>query len=130
MGNGKYERMLNVIESSLDENLIRFLPGLHAFSGCGATSVFHGIGKIKWLNLAKKHEIFCDGLCLLGESLDIEETVYGIIEQMVCTAYEFEIVININEVRYRKCCSKQFPDPTRIPPTRDELRQHVKRVNY
>ena len=122
--------MLNVIESSLDEDLIRFLPGLHVFSGCDSTSVFHGIGKIKWLNLVKKHEIFCDGLCLLGESLDIEETVYGIIEQMVCTAYEFEIVININEVRYRKCCSKQFPDPTRIPPTRDELRQHVKRVNY
>ena len=86
MSTGKYEWMLNVIESSLDEDLIRFLPGLHAFSGCDSTSVFHGIGKIKWLNLVKKHEIFCDGLCLLGESLDIEETVYDIIEQMVCTA--------------------------------------------
>ena len=44
---GKYERMLNVTESSLDENLIRSLPGLHAFSDCDSTSVFHGIGKIK-----------------------------------------------------------------------------------
>ena len=31
-GTGKYERMLNVAESSLGENLIRSLPGLHAFS--------------------------------------------------------------------------------------------------
>ena len=78
----------------------------------------------------KKHEIFCDALCLLGESLDIEETVYDVIEQMVCTAYGFENVANINEVGYWKCCSKQFPDPPKIPQTRDELRQHVKRVNY
>ena len=46
IGTGKYERMLNVTESSLDENLIRSLPGLHAFSGCDSTSAFHGIGKI------------------------------------------------------------------------------------
>ena len=72
--------MLNVMESSLDKNLIRSLPGLHAFSGCDSASVFHGIGKIKWLNLVKKQEIFCDGLCLLSESLDIEETVYDVIE--------------------------------------------------
>ena len=71
--------MLNVTESSLDENLIRSLTGLYAFSGCDSTSAFHGIGKIKWLNLVKKHEIFCDALCLLGESLDIEETVYDVI---------------------------------------------------
>ena len=122
IGNGKYERMLNVTGSSLDENLIRSLSGLHDFSGCYLKSAFHGIDKIKWLNLVKKNEIFCDALCLLGESLDIEETVYNVIEQMVCTAYGFENVANINEVRYRKFCSKQFPDPTMIPPTRDELR--------
>ena len=78
----------------------------------------------------KKHEIFCDALCLLGESLDIEEIVYDVIEKMVCTAYGFENVANINEVRYWKCCSKPFPDPTKIPQRRDELRKHVKRVNY
>ena len=55
IGSGKYERMLNVTESSLDQNLIRSLPGLHAFSGCDSTSAFHGIGKIKWLNLVKKN---------------------------------------------------------------------------
>ena len=88
------------------------------------------IYKIKCLNLVKKHEIFCDALCLPGESLDIEETVYNVTEQMVCTAYGFENVADINEVRYRKRCSKQFPDSTRIPPGKDELIQHVKKVNY
>ena len=106
--------MLNVAESSLDKHLIHSLPGLHAF----------------WLNLVKKHKIFCDAICLLDESLDIEETVYEVIEQMVCVAYGFENVEKINEIRYKKCCSKQFPDLTRIPPTRPELRQHVKRVNF
>ena len=55
IGTGKYERMLNVTESSLDETLICSLPGLHAFSGCDSTSAFHGIDKIKWLNLVKKN---------------------------------------------------------------------------
>ena len=130
IGTGKYERMLNVAESSLDKHLIHSLPGLHAFSGRDSASAFYGNGKIKWLNLVKKHKIFCDAICLLDESLDIEETVYEVIEQMVCVAYGFENVEKINEIRYKKCCSKQFPDPTRIPPTRPELRQHVKRVNF
>ena len=54
IGNEKYERMLNVTGSSLDENLTRSLSGLHAFSGCYLKSAFHGIDKIKWLNLVKK----------------------------------------------------------------------------
>ena len=130
IGTGKYELMLNVTESSLDKHLICSLPGLHAFSGRDSASAFYGNGKIKWLNLVKKHEIFCDAICLLDESIDIEETVHKVIEQMVCVAYGFENVEKINEIRYKKCCSKQFPDLTRIPPTRPELRQHVKRVNF
>ena len=41
IGTGKYERMLNVTKSSSDENLIRSLPGLHAFSDCESKSAFH-----------------------------------------------------------------------------------------
>ena len=89
---GNYKRMLSVTEYSLDKNLIRSLPGLHTFSDCDSTSVFHGIGKIKELNLIEKHEIFCDLLCLLGKSVDIKETVYDVIKQMVSTAYGFENV--------------------------------------
>ena len=33
-------------------------------------------------------------------------------------------------MRYKKCCGKQFPNPTRILPTKDELNQHIIRSNY
>ena len=31
---------------------------------------------------------------------------------------------------YKRCCKEKFPEPCRMPPTSDELRQYVKRANY
>ena len=130
IGTGKNERILNVSDTPYEESFLRSLPGLHAFSGCDSTSAFHGISKIKWLTLVKSSQVYCDALCLLGESLDIEDAILCSIEQMVCSAYGFPNEENINEVRYMKCCGKKLPEPTRLPPTKDELKQHVLRSNY
>ena len=130
IGTGRNERILNVTEAPFEERLSISLPGLHAFSGCDSTSAFHGIGKVKWLSLVKSHEHYCDALCLIGESSIVQNVIFDIIEQMVCTAYGFEKEVNIDDVRYKKCCGKEFPDPTRLPPTKDELKQHIQRSNY
>ena len=50
------------------------------------------------------------------------------IEGMVCQAYGFLNKPNVNDVWYEKCRGKKFPQPTKIPPTKDELNH--KRVNY
>ena len=49
---------------------------------------------------------------------------------MVCQAYGFLNKSNISDVQYEKFCGKKFPEPSKIPPTKDGFRQHVKRVNY
>ena len=38
--------------------------------------------------------------------------------------------VDINEVRYKMFCRDKTPDPKQLPPTRDELLQHIKRSNY
>ena len=52
------------------------------------------------------------------------------IESMVCQAYGFLNKPNFNDVQYGKCCGEEFPEPSKVPPTKDELHRHVKRVSY
>ena len=51
------------------------------------------------------------------------------IEHMVCQVKGF-LNKYVNDVRHEKCGGEKFPEPSQIPPTKDELRQHVKCVNY
>ena len=37
---------------------------------------------------------------------------------------------NINETRYRKFCMENTPEPHQLPPTNDELTQHIIHANY
>ena len=64
--------------------MIEGLPSLHAFSGCDAVSAFNGIGKIKWLSAVEKREEFMDDMKLLGESLQLNESLVAATEQFVC----------------------------------------------
>ena len=59
----------------------------------------------------------------LGESLQID-----MIGCMVCQTLLKKS--NANDVWHEKCCGEKFPEPSKTPPIKDELRQHVKRVNY
>ena len=52
------------------------------------------------------------------------------IESMVSQVCGFLNKPNVNDVRYEKCCWEKFLGLSKIPPTRYELHQHVKRVNY
>ena len=51
------------------------------------------------------------------------------IESMVCHAYGFLHKPSVSDARYEKCCGGNFFEPSKIPPTKDKLHQHVKRVN-
>ena len=52
------------------------------------------------------------------------------IESLVWKAYRFLNKFDVDDVRYEKCCGEKFPEFSKIPPTKDEIYQHVKRVNY
>ena len=118
---GAGKNVLNVTDTPFQKNFLRALPGLHAFTGCDLASAFYRIGKIKWLNMVKGNEEYCNALDLLGESFQIEDPLFYMIECMVCQAYGFLNKSNINDVRYEKCCGEKFPEPSKIPPTKDEL---------
>ena len=53
------------------------------------------------------------------------------IEKMLCQAYGFLNKPYLNDVRYEKCRGEKFAENSKIlPPTKDELHQHVKLVHY
>ena len=72
-----------------EKNFFRALPSLHNFLRCDSTSAFYGIGKRKWLNIVTGNEVYWKALSLLGESLQIEDPLFDMIESMVCQAYGF-----------------------------------------
>ena len=108
--------------------MIEGLPSLQAFSGCDAVSAFNGIGKIRWLSAGAKREEFMDAMKLLGESVQLNESLVAVIVQCVCHIYRMSGKVDINEVRYKMFCRDKTPH--QLPPTRDELLQHIKRSNY
>ena len=58
----------------------------------------HGIGKRKFLNIVKCNEEYCKAPALLGESLQIEDHLFNMIESMLCQAYGFLNKPNVNNV--------------------------------
>ena len=52
-------------------------------------SAFLGIGKRKWLNIVKGKKDYCKAIGRLGESLQIEDHLFDMIENMVHQVYGF-----------------------------------------
>ena len=73
---------------------------------------------------------YYNALGFLGQSLQIIDHLFEMIESMIYQNYEFLNKYNVSDVRYEKRCGEKFPKPSKIPPTKDELHQHVKRVSY
>lgn len=67
----------NLTEAASKKYFLGALPGLHAFSGCDSTSAFHGMGKIRGLNIVKK---VTKSTASLQESLQIEDALFYMIE--------------------------------------------------
>ena len=83
---------------------------------CSMVSGVHGIGKRKLLNIVKRNEEYCKAPALLGESLQIEDHLFNMIESMLCQAYGFLNKPNVNKALYEKCYGEKFPELSRIPP--------------
>ena len=110
--------------------LVEVLPSQHAISGCDSVSAFNGIGKAKWLSTLEKREEYMNSVKLLGESVEVTEILFAIVERTVCHLYGMPEESDINSARYKKFCRAKTPNPHQLHPTKDELLQHVKRANY
>ena len=87
LGTASNVRIVDVGNTDWQSELIEALPSLHAISGCYLVSAFNGIGKAKWLPILEKREEYMNAMRLFGESLEVTESLFTIIERMVCHLY-------------------------------------------
>ena len=117
------------------------LLGLHAFTRCDTTSALKGIEKVKPIKTLQKSPQFQSALAQIGDSWQISEDLFLQMETFTCFLYVGKEVSCVNDLRYNKirgkCCStgetfdtSKNIDLDVLPPCRNCLREHLKRVNY
>ena len=125
-------RILNVnqIAQSLGKKCCLALPAFHAFTGNDYTSAFFGIGKVRSFKLLVNVKKFMKVFRKLGQTTTFNSQLFQTLEEFVCRLYGSKSV-DTNKARYEKFTSgKVVPPPEKLPPTRDALLCHCKRVSY
>ena len=133
IGSKGKKRILDISEmhERIRKDVSDALPALHALSGCDCTSAFFGIGKQKMYKVVKKYNQFKDVLPRMGGSVHFEMDIFLVIQEMISECYAVKSCKSINDVRYKKFCTKtKAPEPQQLPPTEDELLFHCQRANY
>lgn len=131
-GSGKNRHNLNlgVIYNALGPNQSVSLPLFHALTGCDTTSAFRTKGKRICMTTWSKNQWFSDTLVQLATNpfkpLNTDSKEFQEIEKFVSTLY-CASGTSVNQVRKTMFCHTT-QDLRRLPPTRDALLQHCKRV--
>ena len=81
LGIGSNVKIVDVGNTDWQSELDEALPSLHAISGCDSVNACNGIGKAKWLSTLEKREEYMNAMRLLGESLEVTESLFTIIER-------------------------------------------------
>lgn len=129
------------LAKSLTPKLCSALLGAHAYSGCDSTSAFKGKGKVKAIKLIQNSEAHQTTFARLGESWDIEDSLFSDVERFTCRLYGNCRITKVNQLRYislqSKCGGKGSSlkkssnvDLSSLPPCQSSLQQHIRRVNY
>ena len=143
-GSGNKRRLINVkkVVENVGDKLSHALPALHSFSGCDTTSAFVRKGKIVALRTLRRNEEYLDVFLSLGKTLELTESVLTKLEEFVCKLYGKSNMKDINSLRYSKFLERFRAKPgmllstyngiymSLLPPCRDCLKMHIKRVNY
>ena len=126
-------RVLKISNVALElgKDVCQALPALHSFSGNDYTSSFHGIGKVKALNVLLNSPEFIATFKEIGENVTFDSALFESIERFVLKLYGLKGCTDVNEGRYVKFTSSKItPPPQKLPPTRDALLCHCKRVSF
>ena len=133
-GSGKHQQNidLGVIFTSFGPKDCVSMPLFHALTGCDTTSAFRTKGKKMCMATWKKNPWFSDVLVELATNpfnqITMDSQEFHEIETFISNLYSSEGT-NVNQVRKSMFCHTT-QDLRRLPPTRDALLQHCKRVVY
>ena len=140
-GNGKNRRLIDVTgyASGLSIERCSVLLGLHAFTQCDTTSCFKGIGKVKPIKVLDKIDHFEVQLSQIGSTFSVSVDLEVELEEFVSLLYSRKHQKETNELRLSILQEKSGGDKIEIkspfglgslPPSRDVLKQHIRRLNY
>ena len=130
IGSGSNLRILDIGNNDLEEDLLKSLASLQALSVCDSVSTINGTGKGKWLKTVTQSDEYIFAIQALGEDIVADKSTTNVIKKLFCHLYGMPEENEINDSRYCKFCKNKIPEPHQLPPTKDELLQHVKRANY
>ena len=124
---------VKAIRSKLGDDCAKYLPVIHAISGCDTTSKLFGIGK-STIMTKRKHIIKEAGPFLLANAApeDIEEAG----RKIICLIYDDKNTeFNLNEIRLKKfeqnvIKSVKIVNVQKLPPTNSAAKYHSYRVYY
>jgi len=84
--------------------------------------------------LQKKHQEFHAAFAELGESRTVAEAVVALLEEFTCLLYRDRQATKVNRLRQCGKDGKLKPskkiDLASLPPYRNSLVEHIKRVNF
>ena len=142
IGVGKNRKIVDVsaLAKSLGQEYCSCLLGLYVFTGEDCTSAFKGKGKIGPAKKLQRNPKYQRIFAKLGEDWSVSDELYEGLEAFTCLMYGSTRICTVNELRASmlrkmvgdddKLSKKSKVELSRLPPCRDALRPHVKRVNY
>ena len=90
VGTGGKQRSipLGPLYEVVGEELVKALPGFHAFSGCDQTGTLSGKSKVScWNTLKKAERSVPDAFPRLGTTNTIPDDIYMTLDRFVCQLY-------------------------------------------
>ena len=99
MGSETKVELFDIKLNTLGDDIAMAFPGIHALSGCDSTSAISGIDKVDMFKAVCKDERFVNAVALLGESLDLSDSVVDVLEELFCSLYGLKAEISINKAR-------------------------------
>ena len=128
------------IAKSLGRQKCTALLGVYIFTGEDCNSSFKGKGKVKAIKLMEKSPEFIHIFSKLGEEWEVPTPIVNGLEKFTCALYGLPRYEKVNKARLCKlktiCGSNsKFTLKTKVnfhsmPPCRNSLLPHIKRVNY
>ena len=149
-GTGNKRRVIDIkkVAGEVNSDVIKALPGFHAFTGCDCTSAFMRRGKRGPLKVLEpkplQSSIHAEVFQRLGvESSCLSDTNHQSLEHFVCAMYGKPTYTDINQLRCDIFETRYEPkdeqqtlaidngiDLSLLPPCKSSLRMHALRANY
>ena len=135
-GRSETERGILISEAyaQLSINQVRYLPFIHAWSGCDTTSAIYGHGKLSFFKKFERSTLHKDLdklVQIFVEDGHSPEEVDTVGKRLMALVYGDESA-ELTRLRYTRyqamIVQKATIDPRRLPPTANAARQHSRRV--